>query len=167
MTVFADLLSIKELRENRAEMDVRKQRDVLAEAVAKRDAAERCLAEFRQYALEHERALYEDLCRRIVRLRDLEQTQLEVLDLRNRERNHEEGLEQAELTRDNEQQHLEEAKVVHLQATKMKQKFVELVRVSSDEAAKEFEQKEDAEMEEVAELRREREEWDSTCEEAI
>lgn len=166
MTMFRELLSIKDFRESRAELAVRKQRSVLAEAIAARDAAERRLHEFRDYALKHERELYAGLCRRIVRLRDLENAQLEVVDLRGRERNHEETLSQSDQARDTEQLRLDDAKHTHREASKMKQKFVELARIYSDEHLKELERKEDAEMEEVAELRRERDDWDEVHEEA-
>ncbi len=166
MTMFRELLSIKDFRESRAELAVRKQRSVLAEAIAARDAAEMQLREFRDYALKHERALYADLCRRIVRLRDLENVQLEVVDLRGRERNHEETLSQSDQARNTEQQRLDNARNIHHEASKMKQKFVELAQIYSDEQMKELERKEDAEMEEVAELRRERDDWDEGHEEA-
>jgi type III secretion protein O len=166
MTIFRELLSIKDFRESRAELAVRKQRGILAEAIAARDAAEKQLNEFREYALRHERELYADLCRRIVRLRDLENAQLEVVDLRGRERSHEDTLSQSDHARNAEQQRLENAKHNHHEASKMKQKFVELAQIYSDENLKELERKEDAEMEEVAELRRERDDWDESHEEA-
>lgn len=166
MTIFRELLSIKDFRESRAELAVRKQRGILVEAIAARDAAEKRLTEFREYALKHERELYADLCRRIVRLRDLENAQLEVVDLRGRERNHEDSLLQSDLARNTEQERLDEAKHVHHEASRMKQRFVELAQIYSDEQLKELERKEDAEMEEVAELRREQDDWDESHEEA-
>jgi type III secretion protein O len=166
MTIFRELLSIKDFRESRAELAVRKQRGILAEAIAARDAAEMRLNEFREYALKHERELYADLCRRIVRLRDLENAQMEVVDLRGRERSHEDTLLQSEQAHNAEQKRLEDAKHIHHEASRMKQKFVELAQIYSDEHLKELERKEDAEMEEVAELRRERDDWDESHEEA-
>ncbi len=166
MTLFRELLSIKDFRESRAELAVLKQRSILAEAIAVRDAAEKRLNEFRDYALQHERALYADLCRRIVRLRDLENAQLEVVDLRGRERSHEDSLSKSEQVRSAEQIHLKDARQSHHEASRMKQKFVELAQIFSDEQIKELERKDDAEMEEIAELRRERADWDETHEAA-
>ena len=166
MKAISELLSIKTFRESRAELNVRKQRGVLAEAIDRRDAEERKLEEYRRFALGHERELYDDLRRRVVRLRDIEDVQQEVVVLRNGERSHEALLEQAERTKDLEQKHLDEARETHREATRMKQKFVELVDVYSEEELKELERKEDAELEEVAELRRDRAEWDESHEEA-
>ena len=74
---------------------------------------------FREYALKHERELYDDLCRRIVRLRDLENAQLEVVDLRGRERSHEDTLLQSDQARNAEQKRLEDAKHIHHEASRM------------------------------------------------
>lgn len=165
MKAISELLSIKTFRESRAEMDVRKQRGVLAAAIERRDADAEKLEAYRRFALDHEREIYDELCRRVVRLRDIEDVQQEVVVLRNGERSHEEALEQAERARVAEQKHLDEAREVHREASRMKQKFVELVEVYAEAELKELEAKEDAELEEVAELRRERAEWDETHEE--
>ncbi len=42
----------------------------------------------------------------------------------------------------------------------MKEKFIELAKVYADDAFREAERKEDAEMEEAAEVRRERVDWE-------
>jgi type III secretion protein O len=166
MEVFRELLSIKTFREDRAELAVRKQRRVLAEAVAALEAAERALDEYRDFSLLHERELYAELCRRIVRLRELEDAQLEVLGLRNRERALEEAQDQSARVRREEQSRLGEAVELHREATKMRQKFAQLAQMYDDEIARAAEQREDAEMEEVAELRRDRADWDESHAEA-
>lgn len=157
---FKEILTIKDFRETRAELAVLKQRQVFQAASKQRDDEAQVLSEFREYALVHERDLYGELCRRIVRLRDIEDVQQEVVSLRSGERTREKKLEDAERALVAEQNKLESTREEHKQATRMKQKFVELVQVYSDEELKEFERKEDAEMEEVAELRRDRADWD-------
>ena len=47
----------------------------------------------------------------------------------------------------------------HAEAARMKQKFVELSQVNDEEISREFERKEDAEIEEVNETRRDRNGW--------
>lgn len=160
MGVLSELLSIKAFRENKAELDVRRERVRLAESVAAREQAERELAAFQAKAREDELRWYAELCERVVRLRDIERVQLDVALLRMTEA----GLDrsrasavQAELDR---QAALTQAKDLHAQAARTKEKFVELVRVSALEDAREFERKEDAELEEVAELRRDRADWE-------
>jgi len=157
---FREILSIKDFRETRAELAVLKQRQVLLAASKHRDDEALALSEFRKYALGHERYLYGDLCRRIVRLHDIEDVQQEVVSLRSAERTREKMLEDAERELVAEQNRLESTREEHKQAMRMKQKFVELVQVYSDEEQRDFERKEDAELEEVAELRRDRIDWD-------
>lgn len=166
MEIFRDILSIKIFRESRAEREVIRQRGVLALASEQRESDARGLADYRCYASTHEHALYDDLCRRVVRLRDLESVQQEVVVLRTGERNREAALDASEQLQQREKQRLEEVRDQHRQASRIKEKFVEVVQIYSGEAFKAFERQEDREMEEVAELRRERIEWDETHEEA-
>ncbi len=165
MSVFTELLSIKRFRESKAEGAVRRQRAVLAEAVQARDAADQALRHFRDYSLRHERALYADLCSRIVRLRDIEDVQLAVVDLRGQERRHESSLQDAEQGRTRQAEQLDQDKRVHADASRTKEKFVELAQAYADEQIKELERKEDAELEEAAETRRDRADWDEYHEE--
>lgn len=159
MSVFVELLSIKTFRESKADIAVTRQRGVLAKAETDREAAHASLTEFVDYALRHERALYDDLCQRLVKLHDIEDVQLAVADLRNRERQHEAALAAAEKQRQSEAEALEQRKLERKEAARNKQKFVELAQVYADEAIKALERKEDAEMEEASEVRRERADW--------
>ena len=165
MSVFKELLAIKAFRENKAEMAVRKQRSVLAEATASREAADKALDEFRHWAFTHERSIYDALCQRVVRLRDIEDVQLEVADMRQKDLQHEDHARKAEAERVKQSQQLEADRDMHQAASRMKEKFVELARLHADEQIKEIERKEDAELEEVAETRRDRADWDGRDEE--
>ena len=162
---FNEILSIKAFRETRAELTMLKQRSVFQMAGKMRDESEQALSAFRDYALNHERAIYADLCRHIVRLREIEDVQQEVVILRGTERGHEQTLQNAEQALATERKRLDEVREEHTQASRMKQKFVELVNVYSEEQRMEFERKEDAELEEVAKLRRDRADWDEYHEE--
>lgn len=166
MTFFKELLSIKVFRENKAELNVGKQRVVHSASVAKHAATEQALLSFQQYARQQERSLYADLCTRVVKLSVIEAVQLDVVVLRDREQSHKRAVEKAELEKQTQEQRLANLRLVHKDATKAKEKFVELVQVYADEKSKEFERKEDAELEEVADLRRDRTEWEDTPEEA-
>ncbi len=166
MSIFKELLAIKSFRESKAEIAVRRQRAVLAEAARQRDEAEHKLVQYKDYALMHERQIYAELCTRIVRLREIENVQMVVVDLRDKERRHEEQLKQAEADRSKQATQLDTDKKTHSDASRMKEKFVELAQVFADETLKEIERKEDAEMEEVSETRRDRADWDEQLEEA-
>ena len=165
LKAFTEMLSIKKFRESRAEMAVQKQRHVLQAALVRRDEDKKTLDDYRIQALESERGLYADLCRRIVRLHDIENVQQEVVILRSTERHYEQVLDDAETALVKEQQALDERRTEHREADRMKQKFIELVQSYAEERVKEIEQKEEAELEEVAETRRDRADWDEHHEE--
>lgn len=160
MTIFRDLLSIKSFRENKAELAVHKQRTVLLMATEQRDADERTLQTYRDFAIARERALFDDLCTRTVKLRDIEDVQVEVVVMRSQEQAHGKTLEQAENYRETQSEELKNRRDEHATATRMKEKFVELAKAYADEELRGIERKEDGELEEAAEVRRERMDWD-------
>lgn len=165
MSFFRELLRIKNFRETKAELNVGKQRGVLAQAVSHEETSQEKLRRFQAYAVEHERAMYADLCSRIVKLSAIEDVQLAVVGLRDQEQQHQKTLEEAEKDRQAQARRMVELRQIHSDAQRAKQKFVELAQVFADEKIKEFERKEDAELEEVAELRRDRTEWEEHHEE--
>lgn len=160
MGVFRELLSIKTFRESKAEQAVRRQRQALADAQTREQERQQALERFRQHAVEQERVLYADLCRRIVHLRDIEDVQQSVADLRVQEVRHEEGVRAAAREREQEHTLLTGCKAVLDEAARAKQKFVELAQAHADEQLQALERKEDAELEEAAETRRDRSDWD-------
>lgn len=165
MSFFKELLSIKTFRESKAELNVGRQCVVHVEAVAAHAEAERTLLSYQDYVYRRERDLYADLCTRVVRQRAIEEVQMAVVFMREQEQARHKAVEQAERDKQAQAQRLADLRVVHKDATKAKEKFVELAQVYADEKVKEFERKEDAELEEVAELRRDRIEWDESHEE--
>jgi type III secretion protein O len=165
MSIFRDLLAIKKFRESKAELAVRRQRSVLAEAIERRDGAEEQLQQYRAFASEREQSLFRDLCTRIVRLKDIEGVQLSVVLMRTQEQEHEQQRDREDATRVKEASELDLRKDEHTLASRMKEKFVELAQNFADEQFRELERKEDAEMEEVAETRRDRADWDEREEE--
>ena len=62
-----------------------------------------------------------------------------------------------------ESEQLATDKSLHKEAARVREKFVEWAQLHSTEIQREFERKEDAEMEEVAETRRDREDWDESA----
>ena len=140
MSIFRDLLTIKSLRESKAERIVRRQREVLAQASTLRAQANDRLERFVVFARNEEETLYLDLCSRVVRLRDIENVQNTVAHLRQQEQQHQETLRKAEV-----------------------QRVLESEQLTADKNLRECERKEDAEMEEVAETRRDREDWDESA----
>lgn len=133
----------------------------MAEANRSVEELEHKLEDFRQWADNHERSLFDDLCSRLVKLREIEELRHAVAELRNRERNLEQGVQDARGKRDQAARALDDAVTVHTDASRQTNKFKELSRVYSEEARLEQERKEDLEMEEFRIMRDEDDEWEA------
>ncbi|OZI33078.1 type III secretion protein [Bordetella genomosp. 1] len=160
MSMFDELLAIKRFREGQAEIAVARQRQVLQDARDGEQAALRSLDDFRGWADAHERELYGDLCRRTVRVREIESVLQDVAGLREGERQHEQALDAARAAAEREESALQARRDDHRQATRMSEKFVELARSHFDAQLREAERKEDLEMEEAASVARDRDDWE-------
>ncbi len=160
MSVFDELLAIKRFREGQAEIAVSRQRLRHAEADAARLASEQALADFRDESERRERAMYRDLCSRVVRVREIEDVLQGVAGLREGERQREQAVEQAAERLREENQALADRRAQHQQAVRLTGKFVELASIHLAEHLKALEHKEDMEMEEAASLSRDREDWE-------
>jgi type III secretion protein O len=151
--VLDQVLEIKSFREARAGLAVTRQRLALDRAVAEVQAKQDTLMTFTQEAHRKERALFDDLCSRVVRLSQIQDVHLAVDELRAQTREHEKKLEQARAARHREAQALEDRRAEHSRALQVKERFVELVRVAAEEAEQEVDRLEALELEEVAEIR--------------
>lgn len=159
MSIFRELLAIKDFRQGQAESAMRLQRQALAEAVAVREAAEQQLARLLREGAEVERGLYRGLCSRIVRLREIEDVQLSVAGLRQREAAQQDAVQACERLQQQQGEKLEDARAAHQEAARQKSKFVDLARNWDDGQLREAERREDLEMEEAASVMRDREDW--------
>ena len=167
MSIFRDLLAIKAFRESQAETAVRVQRDALREAREAREAAEALLERLLREGLAHEMQLYRDLCARIVRLREIEDVQMAVAGLRQREAQQQDAVATAARQQELVSQKLDTARAAHQEASRQKSKFVDLSRNYAEAQLRELERKEDLEMEEAASVRRDREDWETHDPEAM
>ncbi len=159
MTMLDQLLRLKVYREDKAEMGLARCRLVRAEVVRRADAARQSLVDYRQWSAEHERGLYGAMYGRLVRLRDLEHLREDVVTLRVEERALDETLTKVEAERVQADTAVHESRVAHEQATRTREKFVQLVRVEAEETRLESERKEDIELEDLYAIRRDRDDW--------
>jgi type III secretion protein O len=160
MSVFDELLAIKRFREGQAEIAVSRQRLRHSQADAQWRDAEAALASFRDSAQRRELAMYDDLCSRVVRVRDIEDVLLGVAGLREAERRRAEAVEAAARQLQQESLALAGSRQQHQQAVRLTGKFVELASLHLDEHMKALEHKEDQDMEEAAAVVRDREDWE-------
>lgn len=151
--IFARILEIKSFREARAALAVTRQRLAFEQAEHEEQASRRRLEDHRDDSRRREQALYDDLCRQVVRLAQIQDLQLAVEDMRVQARAHEKRVEQAQAERHRQADELLGRREVHAQALKLKSRFVELARTAAEEAAWEADRREELELEEVAEIR--------------
>ncbi len=160
-----ELLRLKVHREGKAEMSLARCRVVLVEATHRTDEAQKSLADFQRWSAEHELGLYGAMYGQLVRLRDLEHLREDVVILRVRERALSESLTKVETERAKADTAVRDSRVVHEQATRSREKFVQLVRTELEELRLESERKEDAELEDLYGILRDREDWEAPVDE--
>ncbi len=165
MTMLDELLRLKVYRENKAELGLARCRLVLAEATRRTQEAEKSLEEFRRWSAEHELGLYGAMYRQLVRLRDLEHLREDVVILRVKERGLSESLEKIEAEREKADTAVHDSRKAHEQATRTREKFIQLVQVEVEELRLESERKEDSELEDLYAIRRDREDWEAPVDE--
>jgi type III secretion protein O len=158
MSMIDQLLYIKDFRERQAETAMQKSRLVLTEAHRAEDEAQQELDRFVQQAQEDERAWYQALCERVVKLRDIEDVQTDVAILRAEEAQRAKELDQAQQARVQAQSSFNLATQALREASTARSKFEELADRHHEALNKEAERKEDLELEELAGVVREREE---------
>jgi len=164
MSIFAELLSIKKFRESQAEVGVQKAQAEMIHARRHYDELQTALAAFRAQARDQEVQWYAELCNGPVKLRAINDVRENVAFLREDERKKEAITEQAERELAGATDRSKTARDTLQRATRVKDKFVELATSVADEAARELQRKEDAEMEEVSAVRRDRQDWSDSDE---
>lgn len=159
MSMFDQMLAIKRFREQQAELEFMRQRLRRTEAEQETEKAQDRLEKFRDWAREREASMYDDLCERMVRIREIEGVLYEVSQLRKDEDYYESVLQKANDTLERETHVLSERRQAHMQTVRMSNKFVELANDYHEGETQMRNSKEDLELEEVASLVRDRVDW--------
>lgn len=153
MSMFRQLLRIREFREQRAQAAVAAERAALERAVEARDAASSELDAFKDYATAQENRLFEELQAQPVQVRDIHDVRYAVGELKATERGYAKALEQAEARRTTQSEALAAARARHEVADRTLQKIAERVAIDQAEAARSQEQREETEREDVVKTR--------------
>ncbi len=161
MKMLRDLLAIKRFREGQAEAAMREQRHAWLQAQQERIDAEALLARLLAQGVLAEQRLYEGLCARLVRRREIEQVYQAVAALRQREQQQQDALDAAQRALEQALQLFDQARVLHKEASRQTSKFIDLAGSFASIEALESERREDLEMEEAASVVREREDWNA------
>lgn len=165
MAILKDILRIKVLREDRAEKAfvARRQEHALARAALLRQEEDlRC---FREYRVTHERELYQELCQRIVRLRDIEAVQYQAAEMRQGERDREELERQAIVALEQANQARQGAEHVWREANRTREGFMRVVDDFDHGLRLILERAEELELEESFRVVEDREDMDAWSEE--
>ena len=159
MAMIDELLFIKEFRERKAETELQKSRAQLGSAVQAERQAQDELEQFVAHATAEELRMFNDLCSRIVKLRDINDVHTEIAALKQQEMSHEDELKVRQQQHVQAREHFDTSTRKMREASTAREKFVELARNFHVLAAREAERKEELELEELASVVREREEW--------
>ncbi len=113
------------------------------------DNARKVLRKHKEDCIAREKELYDDLCTRLVLLKDINSVTLDVQLMAEETTRLDEDVEKYKEARDVASEDLAAAKAVHRDAVQMRQKFMEVKDVIDAEKLAELMRKEDLEMEEV------------------
>lgn len=152
MSMFQQLLRIRQFREQRAQVALLAALQALQRATAVRDAASQTLDEFKVWAQAQEDALFVELLSRAVQVRDIQEVRHMVGEWRLKEQRYARDLERSEAERTKQVQALSEARARHAVIEKARLKITERVAVDRTQADVQREQAEELEMEEVVQL---------------
>lgn len=153
MDVLADLLRIKIFREEKAERALAKARTLLRSAEAAVEQAKKVLRDYREESRQREKALFADLCKRIVLLKDIQEVQIDIQLMKERIEVLASELEEAKERQEEAAAHEREAREEHKFAVRMREKFSEMLRTVNEERDFELSRREEQEVEEAAEIR--------------
>ena len=159
MSLFDEILAIKQFRETQAEIAVVRERQRCVEAERESERAQNQLMDFRLWAESRERDLYRGLYHRVVQVRDIEHVLQEIASLRTDEESHEAEATRAKENREQAGLALQACRDAHRQTVRMSGKFLELTDVHMDSIVRLQDYNEDIELEEIASLGWERVEW--------
>ena len=149
MDVLKDLLRIKVFREEKAELAVARARQHLLDMDRALDDARRALENHLRTCEMKEKAMYKELCSRLVLVKEIDEVTLDVKLMQEASTALEKKIEKAKEARAQAAEAVEISRQVHRDAVRMREKFMELVRTVDEERVAELLRLEDLEMEEA------------------
>lgn len=163
--MLADLVKIKALRADRAEQFMQLCRCEAIRALAERVQAEKTRDTFEVFRDQEEMRRYAELMGHAVRLRDIEGVHEYLALLREELRARQHQAEERAKAHQAASHRAQTAQETYSTADRARQKMLELAAVFDAELAREMEYREEQELEELVESRREKEEWDGLSDE--
>ncbi|MEI6985772.1 MAG: YscO family type III secretion system apparatus protein [Rhodospirillaceae bacterium] len=145
--VVAQLVQVKAWREAAAADAVRLERARLEQAIRAVEQRREELARYQNWRITREEELFDDICRRLVHVRDIEDLKHEIFQMREQDRVIEDKVKQAEKLRDATAEALDQARVVHKLAVRVVDKYREMHAILITEAKQEADRAEEIELE--------------------
>ncbi|MEJ2044107.1 MAG: YscO family type III secretion system apparatus protein [Reinekea sp.] len=143
--------AIKKLRETNAQTAVKRQRTILAESDQALRDAEDALVQYKEWRIEEEQRLYQEIIGSSVEMKGLEKVKSQIGKLRQEEENFKKRIIDAKQERDRAEQDLHRAELALHEANKALEKCQELVKqIAKDTLAKAL-RGEENELEEACE----------------
>lgn len=156
MKMIETLLRIKHLREADAQAHLLGTQLASERAKVKKDDAAEVLETFSAAARQEEDGMYDDLCSRVVRVREIESVIAQVAILENGKLERRESLTKAEIAFEEAHEALEQARMMYRDAMRATQKFRELATRHAEKVLQAAERSEENEIEEIVSQRYER-----------
>ena len=150
MDVLKNLLRIKIYREEKAELAVARARQHLRDMDTALDDARRALEDHLMACQEKEKAMYQELCSRLVVVKEIDAVNLDVKLMQEASTELENKIEKAKEARVQAAEAVEISRHVHRDAVRMREKFMELTQTVDEERATEVLRFEELELEEAA-----------------
>jgi type III secretion protein O len=147
--VIQRIVDVKERREDRAQEEVRRRRLALEDAARRLEQRRKELDDYKVWRVRREIELWDEIERRTVKLRDIEDLKLDIGLLRGREQVLAERVVEADKARSDANAALTEAVAVLEAATRNRQKFEDLADWLEAESRAYRERMEELELEEL------------------
>ncbi len=146
----AELLHIRELREQAAASNVRKARLAMEQAQQELQQARKDLEEYVAWRLQREAEMYEEITGAMLSVRELENFKEAIARLRDKERDHRLHIRKYEENVQQAVEFLEQCRSEHIETVKNRRKLDEHEAIWRKEAALRAQALEERELEEVA-----------------
>jgi type III secretion protein O len=133
MEVLPDLFRIKKFREDKAELHLVKVRKLLAIAIEERDQAQKTLDDYEIYRKKQEAELFKNLYSRLVKIKDINEVSEDIKIMQDEVEKLSSILSQMQEKLAKAKEAVEEAKVLHQEAIRMREKYSEALKIMAEE----------------------------------
>jgi type III secretion protein O len=149
MEVFNDLFRIKKFREDKAELNLVKEKKNLNVVIEEREQAQKKLMDYKEYRKKQEDQIYKNLYSRLVKIKDINEVSEDVKIMQDEVERLNEVLNQMHEKFNNAKAAVEQAKKLHQEAIRMREKYAEAIKINETDELAELQLLEELGMEET------------------